>query len=177
MSRVCLISHNVLPRKLCICLDKKKHLNFQRITVKSPSVLEFLPTPRILLYVLFYTFILFFFVLLGVNGVLVYHMRSPGLDAIKQRPSPAALCLNWYNEFKDQEQAPLDFLVCPCNTELLHSDHWFWFRDSRSITTPDKNTECYDSFEKGREREFSNAVVSCNPYHIDFLQMNIQTQE
>ena len=87
----------------------------------------------------------------------MYHMRSPGLDAINQRPSPAALCLNWYNEFKDQEQAPLDFLVCPCNTNLLEWD-WFWFQDSRSETTPDDNTVCYDSFEDNRD--FTNSVVS-----------------
>ena len=84
----------------------------------------------------------------------MYHMRQAGL--LRRPPDPSVLCLDWYHNLRHQESNSLEFLVCPCNKELLKWD-WFWLMGGPPAPAPDENTECYDSVET--RREFTNTVV------------------
>ena len=85
----------------------------------------------------------------------MYNLKKPGFSP----PDFEALCLDWYDELRFQDDHPEIALTCPCNVDLMFWDPWFIIFDDY-YDLPDSgydDVECYDSWESWRRSP--NAMV------------------
>ena len=90
--------------------------------------------------------ICFFSLFIGIKGILMYNLRQPRL--FPKIPDPEDLCLDWYDELKDQEFLWDTFLICPCNRDMIWWDPWIF--DDNTVDTGYEDVECFDTWRSWR---------------------------